>query len=108
MRLVVLVLRKSFLLVYFALLAIVSLMGFVMSPFFHVLYLLDFFRGQSGRLVTRSLVLGAPNLLRTFWLGTVVLVCFGFMSYNYFSDTINANQQMCRTPFQCVVKHLLE
>lgn len=29
-----------------------------------------------------------------------MLVCFGFFSYNYFSETINANQQMCRTPYQ--------
>ncbi len=46
------------------------------------------------------MVLGAPKLMQTFWLGIVVLICFGFMSYNYFSSTINANQQMCRTPFQ--------
>lgn len=54
LRFYVLVIQNSGLLVYLSFMAIVSLLAWVMSPFFHVLYLLDFFRRKSGRLVMRS------------------------------------------------------
>lgn len=102
-----LLVRRSPIFIYFYFMAVVSWLGFLRSPFFHVMYMLDFFRRPAGRLVRQSLVHGGPNLLRSFLLGCVVLVCFGFFSYEFFSPVVNEEQQVCRTPWQCISKHVM-
>lgn len=93
---------------YVALNLIVSILGLTSSPFFFVLQLLDYFRMRDGRLVLRSIIVGGPNLFRSFVLGIIVIVCFGFMTYTYFSPTVNNDQEQCHSPWQCVTKHILD
>lgn len=94
--------------IYHGLLVSVSLLGLISSPLFFVFLTLDFLRTRGGRLVMQAVLHGAPNLVRSFVLGVIVLVCFGFYSYAYFSQTVNISQELCHSPFQCVAKHLLD
>eukprot|EP00293_Proteomonas_sulcata_P007365 CAMPEP_0184307928 /NCGR_PEP_ID=MMETSP1049-20130417/16529_1 /TAXON_ID=77928 /ORGANISM="Proteomonas sulcata, Strain CCMP704" /LENGTH=371 /DNA_ID=CAMNT_0026620517 /DNA_START=72 /DNA_END=1187 /DNA_ORIENTATION=- len=101
-------LADSYIGIYIMFLAIISLLGVLMSPIFFVFLMLDFFRSRDGRLVLQAVIHGAPNLFRSFILGIIVIVCFGFYSYAYFSQTVNVNQELCHSPFQCVAKHVLD
>lgn len=58
---------------------------------------------RDGRLVMQAILLGGPNLLRSFVLGLIVIVCFGFYSYAYFSQSVNIEQQLCHSPFQVIL-----
>ena len=93
---------------YRAVMTIMSILGFVSSPFFYVFYMLDFFARRDGRLVMQAILLGGPNLLRSFTLGLIVIVCFGFYTYAYFSQSVIVAQELCHSPFQCVSKHILD
>mmetsp|Transcript_36720 Transcript_36720/g.57378 ORF Transcript_36720/g.57378 Transcript_36720/m.57378 type:complete len:838 (-) Transcript_36720:1502-4015(-) len=93
---------------YWAIMCTLSLLGFISSPFFFVFYMLDYFRTQDGKLVLQAIIIGGPNLFKSFTAGVLVIICFGFYSYAYFSSTINDEQELCHSPFQCVVKHVLD
>lgn len=93
---------------YLALKLCISILGLVNSPFFYVVYLLDYFRSSIGHMVLEAIVVGGPNLFRSFILSMIVIVCFGMNSYTFFSQSVNVNQHLCHSPFQCVVKHILD
>lgn len=59
-------------------------------------------------MVLHAVIVGGPNLFRSFVLAIIVIVVFGFNSYAFFSQSVNVNQQLCHSPFQCVVKHVLD
>mmetsp|Transcript_16489 Transcript_16489/g.25600 ORF Transcript_16489/g.25600 Transcript_16489/m.25600 type:complete len:401 (+) Transcript_16489:1-1203(+) len=93
---------------YFAFMTCLSLLGLISSPIFFVFYMVDYFRRKDGRLVLESIIVGGPNLVRSFILGMIVIVCFGFFTYAYFSHTVNMDQDQCHSPWQCVTKHILD
>lgn len=94
--------------IYLAFMSILSLLGLFLSPFFYVCFLLDYFRLPDGVLVLNAVILGGPNLVRSFVLGMIVIICFGFYSYAYFSNIVNQEQEVCHSPLQCVAKHILD
>lgn len=93
---------------YSAVKLFISLLGFYNSPFFFPVYLLDYFCSSIGHMVLQAVIVGGPNLFRSFILSVIVIVVFGFNSYAFFSQSVNVNQQLCHSPFQCVVKHVLD
>lgn len=93
---------------YHAFMSILSILGLIKSPFFYVCFLLDYFRLPDGILVLNAVILGGPNLVRSFILGLIVITCFGFYSYAYFSNVVNQEQEVCHSPLQCVAKHILD
>ena len=56
----------------------------------------------------QAIIVGGPNLLRSFIIGVIVLIIFGFYSYAYFSSAVIASSDLCHSPFQCVSKHVLD
>jgi hypothetical protein len=87
---------------------IVSLLGLVSSPFFFVFLMFDYLRRRDGRLVLQAIIVGGPNLLRSFAIGIIVLVVYGFYTYAYFSPSVIDSSDLCHSPFQCVAKHILD
>mmetsp|Transcript_32457 Transcript_32457/g.76459 ORF Transcript_32457/g.76459 Transcript_32457/m.76459 type:complete len:428 (+) Transcript_32457:2-1285(+) len=102
------VIRRAGMGLYMLALCITSVLGVIDSPLFFVFSLLDFFRRRSGLLVLRAVILAGPNLLRSLVLGMIVIICFGFYSYAYFSNIVNYEQELCHSPFQCISKHILD
>lgn len=100
--------KLLFPLLYRALALSLSILGAIDSPFFIVACTLDIFRQREGQLVVQALVLGGPNLVRSFMIGLTVIICCGFYSYAYFSQTVIIDQALCHSPFQCVMIHILE
>mmetsp|Transcript_46370 Transcript_46370/g.108883 ORF Transcript_46370/g.108883 Transcript_46370/m.108883 type:complete len:1255 (-) Transcript_46370:266-4030(-) len=100
--------RKSLPVAHHAMLLCLSLMGALQSPFFFVYCMLDYLRMSGGQIVVRSLIVGAPNLARSFTLGVFVLTCFGFITYSYFSTTAVVEDETCHSPFQCVSKIIVD
>ncbi|KAJ1494559.1 hypothetical protein T484DRAFT_1765340 [Baffinella frigidus] len=41
-------------------------------------------------------------------MGVMVIACFGFFTYCYFSQSAIYEDQTCHSPFQCVAKHVLD
>lgn len=93
---------------YFGTEMIISILGLISSPFFFVFLMLDYFRRPDGRLVLQAIIVGGPNLLRSFVIGIIVVIIFGFYSYTYFSPSVIASSDLCHSPFQCVAKHILD
>lgn len=75
---------------YHAMLCQISIMGLTHSPLFYAFLCLDVFRRSDGRLVISSVLLAGPNLLRTFMLGAIGIICMGTFSYSYYSIQVNA------------------
>jgi hypothetical protein len=75
---------------YHAMLCQISVMGLTHSPLFYAFLCLDVFRRSDGRLVISSVLLAGPNLLRTFMLGAIGIICMGTFSYSYYSIQVSA------------------
>jgi len=85
-----------------------SILGLTNSPFFYAFCLLEYFTMRGGRDVLRALYFGGPQLMKSFMLGLIVLVVFGFMSYAFFSTAAIETDESCHTLYQCVAKHVAD
>jgi hypothetical protein len=65
-------------------------------------------RGLEGADVFQALYLGAPRLIRSYCFGLIFLVLAGLYTYTYFSQTAIIEDESCHSPFQCVMKHILD
>ena len=65
-------------------------------------------RGLEGADVFQALYLGAPKLIRSYCFGLIFLVLAGLYTYTYFSQTAIIEDESCHSPFQCVIKHILD
>jgi hypothetical protein len=75
-------------------------LGVYSSPWWFTVHLWDYLRLPGGQLVMSSIVLGGPNLLKTFVLGAVVLLSYSVLAFVFFSHAILEDQ--CETAFQCI------
>jgi len=100
--------RKSVNVLYYAYMMSTSLLGLLSSPFFYAGLMLEYFRMSDGRNVILAVVKGIPNLTRSFLIGMMVVVCFGFYTYAYFSQTAILEDESCHSLFQCVIKHVTD
>jgi hypothetical protein len=75
-------------------------LGVYSSPWWFTVHLWDYLRLPGGQLVMSSIVLGGPNLLKTFVLGAVVLLSYAVLAFVFFSHAILEDQ--CETAFQCI------
>ncbi len=100
--------KRSINVFYYAYLMTSSLLGLLNSPFFYAGLMLEYFRMSDGRAVTKAVVKGLPNLARSFLIGMMVVVCFGFYSYAFFSQTAILEDESCHSLFQCVAKHVTD
>jgi len=89
-------------------LVIISLLGLLSSPLYYVASMMDYLRMSGGRVVLKSLYVGAPNLLRSFTVGVLFLIASGVYTYAYFSQTAIIEDESCHSPFQCVSKHIYD
>mmetsp|Transcript_33620 Transcript_33620/g.79353 ORF Transcript_33620/g.79353 Transcript_33620/m.79353 type:complete len:948 (-) Transcript_33620:361-3204(-) len=87
---------------------VISALGVASSPILFVFCLFDYFRLPGGQMVFRALRTGAPALFRTFLIGLIIIVCWGFMGYVYFSQTAIIADDTCHSPFQCITKQILD
>eukprot|EP00960_Hanusia_phi_P076575 768580-Hanusia_phi.AAC.9 len=102
------ILKQSYKLWYVTGLTTMSLLGVISSPFFQVLCMLDYFQQPGGKLVTRSIVVGGPALIRSFAVGLIFLAVYGFLGYAYMSDIAIEARESCHSPFQCVSKFVID
>lgn len=106
-RLLQQLMKRCHLGVYLAVLVSLSLLGLLSSPFYSVACIVDYLHGN-GRAMVATMAVGAPKLIRTLTIGVAFLVMCGFFSYSYYSQIAIVEDQSCHSPFQCVVKHLLD
>ena len=67
-----------------------------------------FYDSAEGANVFKALYLGAPRLIASFSFGLISLVIAGLYAYTYFSQTAIIEDESCHSPFQCVIKSVLD
>jgi len=90
---------------YLLTLLIASVVGLVVAEFWAGYLVMEFFRRESARQVTKAVITGAPKLLNSFIMGFIIILFWISIGWYLFQEEIDkVNPHYCDTVYQCALK----